>query len=72
MAADAKRIAKDKEVEKKYGKTDWDNLNNAIKAVVIDLRFRGDYTAKTRIKIQRAIVTNDLESCTNMFGDEKY
>ena len=72
MAADAKCIATDKEVEKKYGKTDWNKLNNAIKAVVIDLRFRGEYTAGTRIKIQSSIVANDLKSCTKLIGDEKY
>jgi hypothetical protein len=59
-------------VEKDYGKTDWARLNSAIKDVVVDLRYRGDYTSTTRQKIQRAIAANDLKSFTQLMSDENY
>src|SRR5262245_24213702 len=35
-------------VVKQYGDVDWDKLDPAVKAIVIDLRYRGDYTRRTR------------------------
>jgi hypothetical protein len=43
-----------------YGKTDWNALNSAIKNIVIDLKFRGDYTGVARKNIQKCIAENDL------------
>ena len=51
-------------MEKTYGKTDWDGLNRKIKDVVVDLRYRGDYTSTTRKKVQKAIANNGLEEFT--------
>ncbi|CAB4007938.1 Cytoplasmic dynein 1 heavy chain 1, partial [Paramuricea clavata] len=72
IAADAERLATKDDVVKKFGKTDWAKLNNAIKEIVIDLRYRGDYTPTTRNKIQRAIVANDLKLFTELMSDENY
>jgi Trm5-related predicted tRNA methylase len=72
IAADAERIATKDDVTETYGETDWNNLNDAIRDVVIDLRFRGDYTPKTRRKIQSAIAANDLELFTALMSDKNY
>ena len=71
-AAEAKRIATKSDVEKAYGKTDWNKLNDAIKDVVVDLKYRGDYKSKTRKKIQAAIAANDLKRFTELMSDRDY
>ena len=71
-AAEAKRIATKSDVEEAYGKTDWDKLNDAIRDVVVDLKYRGDYTPKTRKKIQAAIASNDLKRFTKLMSDRDY
>ena len=57
---------------KAYGKTDWNKLNSAIKNVVVDLKFRGDYKSTTRKKIQAAIASNDLKRFTKLMSDRDY
>ena len=59
-------------MQKKYGTTDWDRLNSAIKEVVVDLRYRGDYTPATRRKIQSAIAANNLALFTKLMSKEDY
>ena len=72
IAADAKRLATKADVQRTYGATDWARLNSAIKEVVVDLRYRGDYTPTTRKKIQRAIAANDLALFTQLMSDKDY
>ena len=72
IAADTKRIATKPDVQAKYGKTNWDGLNTKIKDVVVDLRYRGDYTPETRKKIQKAIADNDLKEFTKLLSDKNY
>jgi hypothetical protein len=69
--ADVRRICDKDDVVKKYGKTDWDRLKPAIKDIVVDLRFRGDYTPKSRELIQKLIVANDLAELAKAFADKK-
>ncbi len=59
-AAIVKRICAKKNVVKLYGDTDWDTLNDTIKDMVIDLKFRGDYTPSARRFLQKSIADNDL------------
>ncbi|CAB4008787.1 Hypothetical predicted protein [Paramuricea clavata] len=72
IAADARRLATKPDVQRAYGKTNWARLNSAIKDVVVDLRYRGDYTPTTRRKIQRAIAANNLKSFTQLMSDQNY
>lgn len=58
--AEAKRIATKADVTEKYGATDWDGLHPAIREIVVDLLYRGDYRPDTRLHIQRSIASNDL------------
>ena len=61
LEADVKRICGKDDVVKKYGETDWDKLHPAIRDVLVDLRFRGDYTPTAREKIQALVAKNDLK-----------
>ena len=57
-----KRISGKSDVVLAYGKTDWNKLNANIKDIVIDLKFRGDYTGSARKLIQKSIADNDLSA----------
>ena len=60
---EVKRLCALKDVVLDYGKTDWDKLNNAIKDIIVDLKFRGDYTVRKTMKfLQKSIVDNDLDT----------
>ena len=72
MADDAKRLATKPDVVEAYTNTNWDGLNDAIKDVVVDLRYRGDYDARTRKKIQNAIAANDLNAFKSLMSDRDY
>lgn len=54
----------------KYGACDWDELHPAIQELIIDLKYHGDYTPKSRELIQEMIVANDLESLTEAMADQ--
>jgi hypothetical protein len=54
----------------KYGDCDWDELHPAIKELIVDLKYRGDYTPRSRELIQEFIVANDLESLTEAMADQ--
>jgi len=57
-----KRICKAKTNVDDFGKVDWDKLNNSIKDITVDLKFRGDYTSSSRKFIQQSIADNDLDA----------
>lgn len=61
-SSEVKRICNKADVVKKYGATDWANLNEKIKEVTVDLKFRGDYTPTAREYLQESIANNDLGS----------
>jgi uncharacterized protein (DUF1778 family) len=60
MAADVKRICDKEDCVAAYGPVDWDNLEVKIKEVIIDLRYRGDYTPTARKRIQKSVADNAL------------
>lgn len=61
-ANEVKRICNLKRVVNEYGETDWVKLDKNIKDITVDLKFRGDYTEKTRKFLQNSIANNDLAS----------
>jgi hypothetical protein len=67
--ADVRRICEKADVVAKYGKTDWGKLIPAIKDILVDLRFRGDYTPKAREHIQKLVVANDLKGLASDLSD---
>ena len=60
-ASQVKRICTKSDVVKLYGKCDWEKLNSAIKDMLIDLKFRGDYTSQSRKHVQKSASANDLQ-----------
>lgn len=58
---DTQRLCTKADVQVAYGKCDWNGLDPAIKEVLVDLRYRGDYTPAARKIIQRSVSNNDLK-----------
>ncbi|MDK1286620.1 hypothetical protein [Pseudoalteromonas umbrosa] len=71
MAKDVKRICDKADCVKVYGPVNWENLHPKIKDILIDLRYRGDYTPTTRRRIQRYVVQNDLEAFSKEMSDKE-
>lgn len=59
--AETKRLCTKADVQAKYGNCNWAQLNKAIKQVLVDLKFRGDYTGATRRFLQKHVVANDAK-----------
>ena len=72
LEQDVKRICAKGDVVKAYGKTDWNNLSPAIAEVLVDLRYRGDYTPATRKKLQKRVARNDLDGFYACLSDAPY
>lgn len=71
MSDDVERIAGKESVEEKYGNTELDTMNPAIRDTLIDLRYRGDYTDSARQKIQDEVADNDLLGMTDAMTNRK-
>lgn len=67
--AEARRLATKADVTEKYGATDWDKLHPAIREIVVDLKFRGDYGPPERAVIQKSIAANDLEGFASLISN---
>jgi hypothetical protein len=70
LSADTQRLATKADVVAAYGNTDWDKLDPAIQDILIDLRFRGDYTGDARAIIQKYVSANDLDGFTKVMSDK--
>lgn len=62
---DVRRICDKSDCVEIYGAVDWDNLEPKIRDIMIDLRYRGDYTPASRKRIQRLVSDNDLTGFTD-------
>ncbi|MNQ66268.1 hypothetical protein D3C85_807570 [compost metagenome] len=60
MEDDVIRICNKRDVVETFGTTDWEMLHPKIKDILVDLRYRGDYTPSIRSEIQEHVVNNDL------------
>ena len=72
LAGDVIRICTKSDVVEKYGSTDWDSLDPIVRDVVVDLRYRGDYTPATRNKVQPIIVANSRSRLKQLMATEQY
>jgi hypothetical protein len=72
LAGDVIRICEKSDVIAKYGATAWDGLAPVLRDMVIDLRYRGDYTPATRGKVQPILVLNDPGKLQRLMADESY
>jgi uncharacterized protein YgiM (DUF1202 family) len=51
---------------------DWTQLHPAIRDVLVDLRYRGDYTPTTRQRVQPPAIANDLRALHEVMSDRAY
>ena len=66
---DTRRLATKDDVTAVYGATDWDALDQMIREILVDLRFRGYYTPTTRRFLQVCVSENDLRKFTDEIGE---
>lgn len=72
LSADVERISKKDDVVEKYGEVDFKKLNPAIRDIVVDLRYRGDYHKSSREWIQPIMVKNDLKGMATAMADSRW
>ncbi len=70
MEADVKRICNKEDCVIAYGAVDWDKLDSKIKEVLVDLRYRGDYTPRSREWLQKFVAGNDLILFRQVLADQ--
>lgn len=59
---DVQRICAKADTVEKYGAVVYASLDKAIQDILVDLRFRGDYSTATRPTLQPPVVKNDLQA----------
>jgi hypothetical protein len=67
--ADIERIFAKEDTVARYGAVSWDALPKPVKEIVFDLRYRGDYTPRTREFIQPLLVSHDWEGLYGVMTD---
>jgi hypothetical protein len=72
MINDIQRIFKKPETVAAYGRIDWSDLSPAAQELVFDLRYRGDYTPRTRQVLQPALVSGDYQRLKAIMNDTRY
>lgn len=70
MEADVDRISSKSDTVERYGDVDLATVDPAIRDLVIDLRYRGDYTSTSRRSVQPLLVNNDLAGFAELMADE--
>lgn len=70
LTDDVRRICGKQDVVQAYGATDWNGLDSRIRDVLVDLRFRGDYTGRSRRLIQGSVARNDLKAFSQALADQ--
>jgi len=70
VESDVRRICEKPDTIELYGRVDWDNLNPKIRDVVVDLRYRGDYTPASRAIIQKCVADNDYKGFCGAMKDK--
>lgn len=51
---------------------DWNRVHPAIRDILVDLRYRGDYRTKTRQRVQPPAIANDLRALYEAMRDRDY
>jgi len=72
LEGDVIRICTKADVVAKYGALTWEALDPTIRDVLVDLRYRGDYTGATREKVQSAVVKNSRNAFSRALSNEDY
>ncbi|MBI5368008.1 MAG: hypothetical protein HZA54_13290 [Planctomycetes bacterium] len=69
MQADVIRLADVEGLDEKFADPDLSETDAAILDVLVDMRYRGDYTGKARKKLEAAAVTGDLVGVCSVLED---
>ena len=72
MVGDVLRICQKPDLVARYGATDWAALPAKVRDLVVDLRYRGDYTPSSRERIQPLLVANNATAIATLMADEAY
>ena len=67
--AETKRLCTKPDVNAKFGTCNWQTIDSAIKQVLVDLKYRGDYTANIRDALQKHVVANDTKGFLKEISD---
>lgn len=69
LKADVVRISNSQAVVDAYGRVNFDTLDSRICTVLVDLRYRGDYTATSRRVVQKPAADNDFNAFKNVISN---
>lgn len=69
MQDDVQRISDKPGVVSRYGELDLDEVDPAIRDILVDLRYRGDYTPNSRGGVQGLAASDDLEGLAAQMAD---
>lgn len=69
---DVQRISTKQDCVSAYGAVDFDKVDPRILDVVVDLRYRGDYSSATRKKVQKPFAENDYAAFREVMLDRSY
>lgn len=72
MVSDVLRICQKPDLVARYGATDWAALPAKVRDLVVDLRYRGDYTPSSRERLQPLLVANNGAAIRQLMADEAY
>lgn len=72
MVSDVLRICQKPDLVARYGATDWATLPAKVRDLVVDLRYRGDYTPSSRERLQPLLVANNSAGIRQLMADEAY
>ncbi|NWD74676.1 hypothetical protein HX890_11210 [Pseudomonas gingeri] len=61
MEREVLRVSGKADTTDKYGVLDWPSTHPAIKDLIVDLKYRGDYDTRARALLQRHLTNNDIE-----------
>lgn len=64
------RISEKQKNIDEFGELNWTATNNKIQDIAVDLIYRGDYTALTRLKVQKHICSNNLTKLREVISDQ--
>jgi hypothetical protein len=72
MVNDIKRICGTSSVVEQYGTVRWEELPRSVQELIFDLRYRGDYTVRSREHIQPALVNRDYVGLQSIMNDTSF
>lgn len=72
MEGDVRRILQKPDTIQAYGLIEWDTLNPGLRELLVDLRYRGDYTSETRALLHPLLFISDSQGIRTLMSDSSY